>query len=71
MYQPLKQRTISGLGWKTTFQFLEHSVQKLRTTFSDVPLFPEISHREDTKRCYLYFLTRFFGNFLKMANDNH
>ena len=35
--------------WNTNFR-LEHSDRENRTTFSDVPLLPEIFHRNDPKR---------------------
>ena len=45
-------KLVSKMGfkkWNTNFR-LEHSDRENRTTFSDVPLLPEIFHRNDPKR---------------------
>ena len=42
--------------WNTNFR-LEHSVLKNRTTFSDVPLLSEISHRNDPTQKVVFHLT--------------
>ena len=50
--------------WNTNFR-LEYFVRKNRTTFSDVPLLPEIFRWEDPKKsCSIHFRTGFPGKFL-------
>ena len=51
--------------WNTNFR-LEYSIRKNRTTFSDVPLPPEIFRWEDLKSCVPFtFQPDFPGNFCK------
>ena len=48
--------------WSANFR-LEYSVRKNRTTFSDVPLLPEIFYWDDPKKaCSIYFPTGFSRN---------
>ena len=48
--------------WNTNFR-LEYSVREKRTTFSDVPLLPEIFHLERHKKsCAIHVSTGFSGN---------
>ena len=53
---------------------LEYSVRENRTTFSDVPSFPEIFHSDGSKsrgRVPFTFQPKIYGNFLKMVNDQY
>ena len=48
---------------------LEYSVRKNRTTFSDVPLLPEIFRWNDPKGVFHLLSNRFSGNSFSMVNN--
>ena len=54
--------------WNTNLR-LEYSVPKNRTTFSDVPLLPEIFAGTTNKTCSIYSPTGFSGNSFLMVNN--